>query len=172
MNRSVRFKIMTCEEGIESALIKGQADFGFDCGRPHDPAVAFKQIIEEEIITVASPKYLRQHKIKNAGDLTEKEFVYYSRLRPVRNLDVSKAHLASNDIAVIRSLVLNHYGWATLPFYAVKDELEANKLSAVNSGEIKGFKFGVWWLRGRESLLPWVKEAEGWLSQQDLSSGP
>lgn len=167
---SVRFKIITCEEGIEEALLKGMADFGFDCGRPEDPMIAFKSIIEEEVVTVVSTQYLKKNKTKKIADLCEAEFIYYSRLNPLqcKNINVKNAKVASNDIAVVRALVLDHHGWSTLPYYAVKDEVQSKQLAIIRGGEIKGFRFGVWYLRGRESILPWVKQAEVWLASQAL----
>lgn len=167
---SVRFKIITCEEGIEEALLKGVADFGFDCGRPHDPLIAFKSIIEEEIVTVISSSFQKKNKIKNVAELAEEDFIHYTRMSPLqcKNINVKNAKVASNDIAVIRSLILSHHGWATLPYYAVKEEIAKKSLTIIRGGEIKGYKFGVWYLRGRDSLQPWVKKAEEWLGSQAL----
>lgn len=169
-NNKVKFKIITCENGIESPLLKGIADFGFDCGRPSDPLVAFKQIIEEEIVTVASPKFIKINKIKSIDDLIAEQFLDYSRLssNKIKNMDTSKSAISSNDIAVIRSLVAQDAGWATLPYYAIKEEIDQKKMVMFKDGDIKGYKFGVWWLRGRDSLMPWIKVAGEWLSQQNL----
>jgi DNA-binding transcriptional LysR family regulator len=167
----IRYKIMTCENGIEDAILKGEADFGFDCGRPEDPSISFKQIIQEDIVTVASTKFIKAQKLKNFDDVTEDDFLYYSRLTPLqcKNIDVMKARISSNDIAVLRSLILDHQGWSTLPYYAVKEEIDQNKLAVIPGGDIRGYKFGVWWLRGRDSLSKRVKEAEEWLGSQELS---
>ncbi len=35
------YEIMTTDEGIESLILKGSADFGFDCGTPYSPLIAF-----------------------------------------------------------------------------------------------------------------------------------
>ncbi|MFZ4713196.1 MAG: LysR family transcriptional regulator substrate-binding protein [Bacteriovoracaceae bacterium] len=171
LNDSVRFKIITCEEGIEEALLKGIADFGFDCGRPSDPMIAFNPIIEEAVVTVSSTHFLKKNKCKKMADLKEEDFLYYSRLSPLqcKNINVKNAKVISNDIAVIRSLVLSHHGWATLPYYSVKKEITSKDINIVRGGEIKGYKFGVWHLRGRDSLIPWIKKAEAWLTNQALN---
>lgn len=168
LNSGVRYKILTCDNGIEQALLDGSADFGFDCGRPQDPQIAFKQIIEEQIVTVVH----KTNKVSKISDLKEEEFVHYSRLSPLqcKNIDTKKAKVSSNDISVVRNLVLNGQGWSTLPYYAVKTEVDQKLLKILPGGEIKGYKFGVWWPRGRESLLPKIKEAEAWLSRQSLIS--
>jgi DNA-binding transcriptional LysR family regulator len=171
LTSSTRYKIITCEDGIEASLLNGTADFGFDCGRPQDPDISFKQIIEEEIVTVASTKFLKKHKIKTLADLSEETFIHYTRLRPLltKNINVKKSLVSSNDLAVLRTLLVQDLGWATLPFYAIQEEILDKTLQIIPGGDIKGFKFGVWWLRGRESLLPKVKEAQEWLQSQRLT---
>lgn len=170
LKQSARFKIISCEEGIEEALITGKADFGFDCGKPQDPGISFRPVIEEQIVTVASSAYLKKNKVKRIEDLNNEDFLFYSRIHPLpsKDLNVKNAKVISNDIAVIRSLILANQGWATLPYYALTNEILAKKCSPIPGGEIKGYKFGVWWLRGRESLGPWIQEAQAWLSKQDL----
>ncbi len=167
----VKYKIITCEDGIEASLLNGTADFGFDCGRPQDPGVSFKQIIEEEIVTVASSKFLKKHKITSLTDLSEESFIHYTRLRPLhaKNINVKKSLVSSNDLAVLRTLLMQDLGWATLPYYAIQEEVKNKTLQIISGGEIKGFKFGVWWLRGRDSLLPAIKMAEEWLKNQELT---
>lgn len=170
LKESVRFKIITCENGIEEALLKGSADFGFDCGRPQDPGISYRPIIEEEIVTVLSTELSKKLKQLKMLELEEKDFLYYSRLSPLqcKNINVNNAKVSSNDIATIRALCVNGHGWATLPYYAVKEEIDSRKLKIIRGGEIKGYKFGVWCLRGRDSLAPWVKKAEQWLLTQAL----
>lgn len=168
INGSVRYHIMTCENGIEEAILKGQADIGLDCGGPKDPSISFKQVIHEDIVSIASPKFVREKKIKSLTEASDEDFLHYSRLRPLKEIDVTKGKVGSNDISVLRSLLLDHHGWATLPYYAVKEELENKKLVVIPGGELKGYKFGVWWLRGRTSLMKRVKEFELWLGNQEL----
>lgn len=170
LKNPVRFNIMTCENGIEEAILKGQADFGFDCGKPQDPLITYKQIIEEQIVTVASNTFVKKNKIKKMDDLKTEDFLFYSRLSPLhcKDIDVKNAKVTSNDISVIRSLIKEDLGWATLPYYALAKEIQNNEFTIIRGGEIKGYKFGVWWLRGRESLMPWIQESQEWLSKQDL----
>jgi DNA-binding transcriptional LysR family regulator len=170
LDSNVRFKIISCEEGVEESILKGIADIGLDCGRPHDPGIAFKQVIEEKIITVASVGFIKSKKIKDISQCNEEDFLHYTRLNPLqgKNIDVKKAMIASNDIAVLRNLLKKDLGWSTLPYYAVKDEIDKKEMSIIKDGEVKGYKFGVWWLRGRDSLQDRVKKAEIWLGKQKL----
>lgn len=161
----------TFEGGTEEALINGDIDFAMDCGRPYSPEIAFKRVISEPIAAVASKRFsTKLRSVKNYEDLSRHPHVLCTRLHPDR---VRKGHFKelvvatqSNDIATTRSLCLSGIGWALLPVYTIKDELQSGKLKVVQNLVFKGEQFGVWYLRDRQSLKKFYLRLIEWMKSK------
>ena len=164
--------ITTSESGVEQLLLSGEADIGFDCGRPEDAGVRFRTVQPESFVVVASPGFLKEHGIKSHKDLLATPHIQYKRTVTPRVLqlcyEVPHVRAAFNDIAAIREACVAGLGWAVLPAYTVRAEIERSQLKTVPGWKIADEQFGVWWLRGRTSLEPWVERAVKWLKNQPL----
>ena len=164
------FLIYTFEHGTEEALLNGQTDIGIDCDRPNDPDIAYKLLIKEPVVAVCSPLFAKKH--KNHFDNHQLHLLPYlscSRIQPdkifLEQENRINALASFNDIAVTRSVCLKGLGWALLPKYAVKKELENKKLVLVLKKEFGNYQYGLRWSRSRkidkhtiEKLSKWLKE--------------
>ncbi|MBI3558075.1 MAG: substrate-binding domain-containing protein [Deltaproteobacteria bacterium] len=172
-NPDTALSIVTAEDGVEKLLLAGDADLGFDCGRPEDASVRFRTVQPETFAVIASPKFLARHDVRSHKDLINLPHLQYKRTSATRMLQLSYevAHVVAtfNDIAVIREACVAGMGWAVLPVYAIQLELQARKLKTVSGWKIQDERFGVWWLRGRPSIEPWVTRSVKWLEAQKLS---
>ncbi|MFY7991672.1 MAG: LysR substrate-binding domain-containing protein [Bacteriovoracaceae bacterium] len=119
------FEISTTDDGIESQLLKGVADFGFDCGTPYSPQIAFKRGPAEEFCLVFSPKL----DIKKIHDISSLPFYFYSRLslrelKEVCKIDSLQPTILFNDMASVRSALIHGAGWSILPRYVIDEEVK------------------------------------------------
>ena len=165
--------VITAEDGVEKLLLTGEADLGFDCGRPQDASVRFRTVQPEKFAVVASPKFLTRHHVRTHKDLLALPHLQYKRSSAPSMLqlcyEVPHVVAAFNDIAVIREACSAGMGWAVLPVYAIQPELRSRSLKTVEGWKIQDERFGVWWLRGRPSIEDWVTRAVKWLGAQKLS---
>ena len=161
------------QQGTEAALLQRQIDIGIDCERPNDPDIAYKLVIDEEIIVVASPAFAKKHKLKTGnGGYIDLPHLLCERLNPdkmLMSLESRTSIVARfNDVASARAACMQGAGWAFLPAYAVREELKSGQLVQLESKTYGKAKYGVWWLRGR----PYLKEASerlcAWLAKQNL----
>ena len=53
--------LIALENGVESKLLSGEIDLGFDGGRPYSPEITYKQVLSESISAVASPQLLKKY---------------------------------------------------------------------------------------------------------------
>lgn len=166
-------EVHSFEKGSEEALLNGQIDIGIDCDRPFDPEISYKQIVEEPIIAVASPAFLKQHKqaLQDASYL-KLPHLLCERLYPDKILmkpENSFHYVARfNDIATTRAACLQGVGWALLPRYAIQEELASKKLQAVDQKLYGMSKYGIWWPRHRQYLKGKSEILIEWLKGQDL----
>lgn len=155
------------EEGVEKRLLAGEADIGFDCGRPQDPEIRFRQVTPEPFSVVAAPAFLSRHKVSNAREVLPFGNLQYQRATATSLLclsdDVPVLRATFNDIASAREACCAGLGWAVLPTYSVRRELDAGALTALSGFEVPEEHFGVWWLRERPALEPWVDRCVKWL---------
>lgn len=163
----VTLSVLTAEGGVEKLLLAGEADIAFDFGRPQDPMVRFKSVVPFESVAVASPEFVRRHGIDRSDRLKELPFLHYDRLRPPApwqpGTDIPNVVAQFNDIGVVAEACRLGMGWAVLPRYAVRKELEAGQLVVISAGEIAQESLGVWWTAGRTTLQPWVERSLRWL---------
>jgi len=171
------FTLYVFEQGIETALLNGEVDMGFDCGRPYSPEIQFRNLIEEEIVAVASPRFLKKHSISKISDALNSPSLEYSRLPLRQTLSrLLAAKLADpplvfcNDLATLRSMCLANLGWSVLPYYVVRQEIANKQLALIPGWSSLDKQYGVWHLRSRAPLRPYVEAASGWLKTIKLSS--
>lgn len=168
--------IMTFDKDSELLLLNGQADFVFDCGKPYDPQIAFKRSAQENMSLVVSPEFKNEHKIKTSDDLTELNHIHYSRnnLAKLYSMTKDKVNISMtlNDIALVRSAIVNSQGWGMLPTYTIKKELKEKSLVEIEQTKnwtLTSYKFGVWWNRDKSYLKEHVDKLSDWLSVQNLN---
>ncbi|MFO0674705.1 MAG: LysR family transcriptional regulator [Polyangiaceae bacterium] len=159
--------LFAAEEGVERRLLAGEADIGFDCGRPVDPEIRFRQVTPEPFSVVAAPGFVERHQLKTAQDALPLANLQYQRATAMALLglegDVARIRATFNDIASAREACCAGLGWAVLPTYAVRRELDAGTLVGLPGFEVPEEHFGVWWLRERPALEPWVERCAKWL---------
>lgn len=163
----VTLSVLTAEGGVEKILLAGDADIAFDFGRPHDPMVRFKSVVPFQSVVVASPEFLRRHGADSAERLRELPFLHFDRLRPPSlwqaGTDIPHVVARFNDIGVVAEACRLGLGWAVLPLFAVKRDIEAGTLVSIPVGDLPQESLGVWWTAGRSALQPWVERAIRWL---------
>lgn len=164
--------LVASEEGVEKLLLSGDADFGFDCGRPNDPLIRFKSVKSEAFVVVASKKFLAKHPAKTNEELIQLPHLQYARASTSGLLQLSHEmpliKATFNDIASVREACMAGLGWAVLPKYAVQRELDLGLLTVLPFIKIKNETFGVWWSKERSSIAPWIETATNWLKLQSL----
>ncbi len=162
----------TYESGIEEALLSGELDFGFDCGRPKDPLIQFKLVTHETFGIFGSPSFLRSGMPKSLNELLLLPNLQYRRVPTSRYLrlasEVPCVAGYFNDLAAIREACCAGLGWAVLPEYVAQREIKAGLLVRVDIERIRGDKFGVWWLRGSRTYEDTIHRAMSWLVRQHL----
>lgn len=158
------------ENGIEEALLNGEIDLGFDCGRPNSAEVRFKLCLPENIAVVVSSAMNKQLGKTNITEqvLMKLPYISCARLSPGlimgSHLIAQNVVFSTNDIASARSACINSSGWALLPTYTVLTELKDKKLVILNEFEYTSEKYGVWMLRSRNHLDKEFQELQNWLS--------
>jgi DNA-binding transcriptional LysR family regulator len=164
--------VITHEEGVENLLLRDEVDFGFDCGRPNDPAIRFKLLKAESFGIFGSPKFLKENQAASLEDLLPIPHLNYKRIPVSRYLELDHEltgpRASFNDLAAAREACVAGLGWAGLPNYAVRTELASGTLKEVPHARIQAEKYGVWWVRGRDSLAQYVSSASTWLGKQKL----
>ncbi len=161
------------ESGTETALLNGLIDIGIDCDRPHDPDISYKLLIDEPIVAVCNKTFYQANRKSIENDDYQKlPHLLCSRLHPDKILQKSENQMdivgRFNDIAVTRNVCLTGLGWALLPRYAIKEELEQKELIILDKGQFAQSKYGIWWLRGRTYLKPAAQQLVQWLEHQKL----
>jgi DNA-binding transcriptional LysR family regulator len=171
-HQGLSLSVLSAEDGVERLLTSNQADIGFDCGAPGDAAVRFKTVTEEPFVVLAAPAFLKRHRVRRANGLLPLPHLLYSRAPAARLLSVPdelpNVVASFNDIANVREACVAEIGWAVLPKYSVRRELDAGLLAALPGWKLRSERFGVWWLRERADLDAWVARAVAWLGAQSL----
>ena len=128
------FSIYTFEYGVEEAILSGKIDIGVDCGRPYDPDILYKHAAEESIVAVCTPQFLEENKDVLSRNFCRVPHLLYERLYPDILIAASKNNEQKvaayfNDIASARSACIAGFGWAFLPKYTVREELDLKQTS-------------------------------------------
>ncbi|MGQ0507075.1 MAG: LysR family transcriptional regulator [Myxococcaceae bacterium] len=165
-------QVKTHDDGVEATLLQGEADLGFDCGRPESPSVRFRRVGREPLCVVASPKLLKHHRVRAPEDLLASPHLHYARLPAVRVLklehELPEVVAIFSDIASARAACVTGLGWAVLPTYTVRDELSAGVLQAIEWRGVEHELFGVLWVRGSALGETWGPRGASWLGRQRL----
>ncbi|MNL44092.1 LysR substrate binding domain protein [compost metagenome] len=153
--------------------MQGHIDVGFDCDRPYSPDIAYKLIVDEPILAVATKEFIKTHKKQiAAGQYLDLPHLLCERLHPDKILSRSENQLLVearfNDIATTRAVCTQGLGWALLPAYAIKKELNAGTLVQIDQKAYGKSKYGVWWLRSRPHLKDVSENLIRWLHTQEL----
>lgn len=168
----VEFEVYSFERGVEEALLEGNVDLALDCGRPQSPDIRFQLLAREELGLFAAPDFLKQHPLRRLEDLHRAPHVEFLRLPPARYLQLkSQLELRFarfNDIAACRSAAVSGTGWALLPTYAVREELDTGRLKRLDFYSIGQENYGLWWLRERKALKPHLAVFSAWLKGKEL----
>jgi DNA-binding transcriptional LysR family regulator len=167
---NTQLSIFTFENGTEEALLKGKVDIGFDCGRPFDPAIAYKLLVPEPIVIVSTRAFLRKYR----KEISEKRLyrvphLLCDRLSPDKIFSEreNKIHIKAtfNDIATARAACLAGAGWSLLPRYSVEKELQEGTLEIIEARKSGEAHYGLWWPRMRQfppdifsALFCWLKK--------------
>jgi DNA-binding transcriptional LysR family regulator len=171
--KDAALEILAFEKGTEQALLSGEIDIAFDCGKPFSPEIKYTHVRKETLIPVASAAFIKKHgKVKNVSELSKLQHIYCERLKPdrVANIEWDSVNIAiqTNDIASARAMAIAGIGWALLPDYAIRTEREENLLKPILDQTILLEKYGVWRLRTRSHLEKDFISACRWLSELDF----
>lgn len=165
---NTHIRICAFEFGTEKELLAGSIDISIDCDRPFSPEISYKLAISEPIIAVCSPSFKKKNlKILEQERLLELPHLLCDRLAPDKILKKSDDKLnvlaSFNDIATTRSACEQGLGWALLPNYTVKSELQRGSLVEIKNEFKSDSKYGVWRLRSRKFLEPTTIKIQQWL---------
>lgn len=171
----VQVTVISSDQGVESLLLSGDVDLAFDCGRPRDPSVRFRLGATEPFAVVAAPGALGSKAPRSLEDLLARPHLAYRRLSSARILQTGRElpHLFAtfSDLATLRAAAVAGLGWAVVPRYAVAVELARGELKEIRADflpVIEPENFGVWWLRERKGVEPWIRQALAWLKEREL----
>ena len=171
LEQKIEISITVSDQGLEKQLISGDVDFGFEFGRPSDPAIRFRSSAKHPVIAVATPEFVAERKVTNVIELSEHPFLFFTRLGQFRCwpplFSIGPVFGRFNDAGLAREAALLGLGWSVLPKMTVEKELEEGKLVVIPGWQGQE-AFGVWWTTGRDSLKPWVDWATHWLSLLQL----
>ena len=161
--------IIAIDSGVEKALLNGEIDLGFDCGFPYSPDIAFKKCLSEPISIVVSKKHFKKYKEKTS--LQDFPHIFCERIDPARFIDSSFKNIdfdiRTNDIATAKNICLTTNGWALLPHYSIKNELDSGKLKILSGHTYYEERFGVYYLRHRKEMKDFFIRASNWLREQE-----
>ena len=168
--------IQVYEDGVEQPLLQGEVDLGFDCGKPDTPEILHRRITPETIAPVIAPRLSRKMKKKiSLEDLIGIPHIFCNRLSPARIMDRGapgflNTIIRSNDIALTREICIQGFGWALLPVYCIRRELDSGALELIGAKTYTQEKYGVWILRNRQSHLSLAfRSACNWLESITLT---
>jgi DNA-binding transcriptional LysR family regulator len=165
-------EIISLSDGVEAALLERKADFGFDCGTPYSPSIAFHRGPAEGYVVVQSGKAKRP--ARSVAELASTPFLFYNRMdlaeiRQTLELKEMSSNAYFNDIATLRSALEHHDGWSVLPAYAVREEIQKGTIRALKTPvELESTTFGLWWNRENAPRPDLLKNALAWLKKQKL----
>lgn len=173
--KNLQISVFVSQNGSENFLLRGDADLAIECNRPKSPEIRFKRVVEEPFVVVISPSLLKAKKIRAVEELLEYPHLLHQGLKTSEVLklshDIPNVQAIFNDIAMIWAAACAGLGWALLPRYAVALELKEKQLIEIRHPvlpKIEPEHFGVWWLRDRPALNPWIKKITEWLAEQSL----
>lgn len=163
-----QLSLNTYEYGIENALLRGEIDMGFDCGRPISPEIQFKLTHSEEIAAAATPDFIKKNleKKPTLDSLLQLSHISCNRLEISNfmgaNLMAKEIFITTNDIASARAMCMEGFGWVLLPTYSIAREIEEGRLKIIQPFVYTNEQYGVWKLRSRIQLNEEFVALEKW----------
>lgn len=153
--------LVTHDGAPERLLLDGACDLAITCGKPSDPAIAFKQSVREPFLPcgLAAPSFAALQRLPHvaycdaAGNLPFAEFLTEETPIAVR----------VNDPMALLHAAESGAGWTVLPSYAIPRTLRRYE-DAPAAVE----RYGIWWLRSRRSQADTARKALEWLGRQRL----
>jgi len=166
MTETTQISIATAPGGIEEILLSGKCDIGFEVGRPNDPTIRFKKVVEVPVVVVASAEFLRRHNAQEPRDLVRLPHLYIRQTESPLPQDKLKVLAYFDDPLAVREGVKAGVGWSILPVYVVREEVSKGELSVISGWKLPSEQLGVWWLAESPRADAWVERAIRWLSGQ------
>jgi DNA-binding transcriptional LysR family regulator len=156
-----RLSLISLETGAESALLAGEVDIAFSCGKPHNPGVAFQRCAPERYVAAASPRFHRKYRLRDPKRLPKAPHLLLSSTAfpfpfPEIEDSLGEIHATYNDLLCTIEAALADQGWGVFPWYAVTGAIRSGQLQEIPYLQLKDEIYGVWWLRERRSLKPWA----------------
>ncbi len=162
----VDFSIASRDVGIEEALLLGEIDLGFECGRPLSPEIVYRHEAVEDIVAVASIGFMKTQDLGKKGAFEGAPHIHCERLKADRVTKGkwvgSNIAIRTNDIATARELCVHGAGWALLPLYCIRDELKDQRLKTIDEQRFQE-QYGVWMVRNRAGLATEFESLRQWL---------
>jgi len=157
----------------EKILLEGGCDLALSCGKPQDPAIAYRRAIPESYFAVCSKTFSRRHgcktweKLQRAPHLA---FVTATGVFPFHEFLSEETPIAAcfNDPMAIFKALEAGSGWTVLPYYALEPRVRTGEWIIFRGKERDADRYGVWWLRSRKGVAPLAQAMFVWLSQQRL----
>jgi len=155
--------------GLDRALLEGQVELAFSCGRPGVPEVRTRGAVPERYVGVMA-RALAPGARPDPWDLPHLAFGDgrggYPFLDQVERCREIAATL--DDALALREAVRAGVGWAILPRYLLREDLAAGSLVEFALEGLPEPRYGVWWQASRPGLEPWVDAALAWLEGLEL----
>jgi DNA-binding transcriptional LysR family regulator len=134
----------TLSSKLLSSLQNDEVDLMIDCNHHLDPELLHHKLFREEYVVIASPKYLKMHKIHSPRDLQhttilsiDKDLTWWNNFThslPLRDRVDFDNVTEINHIRGIINCAIYSMGVGFVPRYSVVSELKSNKLVDVFSG--------------------------------------
>lgn len=141
----MQFEVIVSEFGVESQLLSGKANLGFDCGRPYSPLIRFKRLLPETIALVTPAGWSKIPR----SQVIERNCVEFTRLPLAACLKapetLASPFLRTNSIALAREMVLKENCWSILPLYTIQNEIQEKTIFAEELDPGAQENFGLWW---------------------------
>ncbi len=168
---NVQISVLPSDDGVEDALLSGEADLAFACGKPHNPSIKYHRVTPEPFVIAASAAMGLQD-YTDLEKFTALQHGLFSSLQmlPFHEYQSLKT-IEFQDWASMRAACIAGLGWAIMPRYTIAREIAKHELIEISlptEHVLTPEKYGVWWLRDRTFLTPWVNHALKWLEKQIL----
>lgn len=132
------FRTTVSTEQTVTDILNGTADVGFASLPTYSPTLSVTELVQDELVLVAGKKHrFAKSKIIKPGELEKERWILFERGSSIRRatdtffkklkLEPEKA-LESNDTYFIKLMVEKGVGVSLLPSWAVREEVEHDKL--------------------------------------------
>ncbi len=150
------------EKSFEQSLLEGEADFVICCHPPESPEIAHKKIIPEEWVVIApiswKKKYFTSRSTNLYKTLKTLPYVHHTQMNMNSFLsefddDQKMSSLSCDNLAGVKEIVINGFGWSIVPKILVSNALNEKKLIDLPYNlNLKDRHVNLWWSRNRYNL--------------------